>query len=133
MTCRNTREIIESCLNNHLACLEVVMEENVTLAIIGGSGLYNMPGLEIPREHHISTPFGSPSAPIVVGSLEGQRVAFLARHGLGHHLMPGEVPYRANIYALKLLGAERIVSISACGSLREEYAPRSDRDPRSGL
>jgi 5'-methylthioadenosine phosphorylase len=99
------------------------MEENVALAIIGGSGLYNMAGLENPREHHISTPFGNPSAPIVVGSLEGQRVAFLARHGIGHHLTPGEVPYRSNIYALKSLGAERIVSVSACGSLREEYAP----------
>ena len=103
--------------------LEVVMEDNVTLAIIGGSGLYNMPGLEDPREHPIQTPFGNPSAPIVVGTLEGQRVAFLARHGIGHHILPTEVPYRANIYALKSLGVERIVSISACGSLREDYAP----------
>jgi 5'-methylthioadenosine phosphorylase len=99
------------------------MEENVTLAIIGGSGLYNMPGLENPREHNINTSFGKPSAPIVVGMLEGQRIAFLARHGIGHHITPSEVPYRANIYALKSLGVERIVSISACGSLREDYAP----------
>ncbi|HEU0296230.1 MAG TPA: S-methyl-5'-thioadenosine phosphorylase [Anaerolineales bacterium] len=99
------------------------MEETVTLAIIGGSGLYTMPGLESPREHNIHTPFGDPSAPIVVGTLEGQRIAFLARHGIGHHITPGEVPYRSNIYALKSLGVERAVSISACGSLREDYAP----------
>lgn len=99
------------------------MSEKVTLAIIGGSGLYNMPGLQNTQEHDLTTPFGKPSAPIVVGELEGQRVAFLARHGIGHHIMPGEVNYRANIYALKQLGAERVVSISACGSLREDYAP----------
>lgn len=99
------------------------MTEQVTLAIIGGSGLYEMPGLEDAHEYMIETPFGKPSAPIVVGTLEGQRVAFLARHGIGHHITPGEVPYRANIFALKSLGAERIVSISACGSLREEFAP----------
>jgi 5'-methylthioadenosine phosphorylase len=99
------------------------MSEKVTLAIIGGSGLYNMPGLQNTQEYDITTPFGKPSAPIVVGELEGQRVAFLARHGIGHHIMPGEVNYRANIFALKQLGAERVVSISACGSLREDYAP----------
>jgi 5'-methylthioadenosine phosphorylase len=99
------------------------MNEKVTLAIIGGSGLYNMPGLQNTQEHDVTTPFGKPSAPIVVGELEGQRVAFLARHGIGHHIMPGEINYRANIYALKQLGAERVVSISACGSLREDYAP----------
>jgi 5'-methylthioadenosine phosphorylase len=99
------------------------MEESVTLAIIGGSGLYNMSGLENPREHNIHTPFGDPSAPIVVGMLEGQRIGFLARHGIGHHITPTEVPYRANIYALKSLGVERIVSISACGSLQEEFVP----------
>jgi 5'-methylthioadenosine phosphorylase len=94
----------------------------VTLAIIGGSGLYNMSGLQNTQEYDVTTPFGKPSAPIVVGELEGQRVAFLARHGIGHHIMPGEINYRANIYALKQLGAERVVSISACGSLREDYA-----------
>ena len=99
------------------------MAEHVTLAVIGGSGLYEMPGLQETREHHIDTPFGKTSAPVVVGTLEGERVAFLARHGIGHHLTPGEVPYRANIYALKSLGVERIVSISACGSLQEEFAP----------
>ena len=99
------------------------MSEHVALAMIGGSGLYEMAGLSDTREHQIDTPFGRTSAPIIGGMLEGQRVAFLARHGLGHHLTPSEVPYRANIYALKSLGVERIVSISACGSLQEEYAP----------
>jgi 5'-methylthioadenosine phosphorylase len=99
------------------------MEEKTTLAIIGGSGLYSMPGLQDAQEYDLDTPFGKPSAPIVVGMLENQRVAFLARHGIGHHITPTEVNYRANIYALKSLGTERIVSISACGSLREDYAP----------
>jgi 5'-methylthioadenosine phosphorylase len=99
------------------------MTEQVTLAIIGGSGLYSMPGLEAAREYNIDTPFGKTSAPIIVGTLENLRVAFLARHGLGHHITPSEVPYRANIYALKSLGVQRIVSISACGSLKEELAP----------
>jgi len=99
------------------------MTEHVTLAIIGGSGLYAMAGLNDALECKIDTPFGNTSAPIVVGTLEGQRVAFLARHGIGHHITPSEVPYRANIYALKSLGVQRIVSISACGSLQEEFAP----------
>ncbi len=99
------------------------MTEKVSLAIIGGSGLYQMPGLLNTKEHILDTPFGSPSAPIVVGTLENTRVAFLARHGKGHHLTPTEVPYRANIFALKMLGVERVISISACGSLREDYAP----------
>ena len=94
-----------------------------TLAVIGGSGLYSMPGLTEARELDLDTPFGKPSAPIVVGSLEGQKIAFLARHGIGHHISPSEINYRANIYALKSLGVERVVSISACGSLREEFAP----------
>ncbi len=99
------------------------MSETVSLAVIGGSGLYSMSGLQGSREHDLDTPFGKPSAPIVVGTLEGQRVAFLARHGLGHHISPSEVNYRANIYALKSLGATQIISVSACGSLREDYAP----------
>ena len=99
------------------------MIENVSIAIIGGSGLYNISGLEDTKEHNIDTPFGKTSAPIVVGTLDGIRVAFLARHGIGHHITPTEVPYRANIYALKSLGVERVISISACGSLREDYAP----------
>jgi 5'-methylthioadenosine phosphorylase len=99
------------------------MPEKLVLGIIGGSGLYNMSGLTDTQENDLDTPFGKPSAPIVVGTLEGQRVAFLARHGFGHTLTPSEVPYRANIYALKALGVERIVSINACGSLRQDYAP----------
>lgn len=99
------------------------MNEPISLAIIGGSGLYTMPGLQEPREHIIDTPFGKTSAPIISGTLEGKRIAFLARHGIGHHLTPTEVPYRANIYALKSLGVEWILSISACGSLKEEFAP----------
>jgi len=99
------------------------MNEQIAFAVIGGSGLYGMNGLTDTQEQHIETPFGKPSSPIVVGTLEGQRVAFLARHGVGHFISPTEVNYRANIYALKSLGATRIVSISACGSLREDYAP----------
>lgn len=92
-------------------------------AVIGGSGLYDMPGLENIQKHDLTTPFGKPSAPVVVGTLEGKSVAFLARHGIGHHISPTEVNYQANIYALKSLGVTRIISVSACGSLREDYAP----------
>jgi 5'-methylthioadenosine phosphorylase len=99
------------------------MTENLAFAVIGGSGLYHMQGLENTREHNIETPFGKPSSPIVTGTLEGKRVAFLARHGIGHFISPSEVNYRANIYALKSLGAKQIISVSACGSLREDYAP----------
>jgi 5'-methylthioadenosine phosphorylase len=99
------------------------MPDKITLAIIGGSGLYNMAGLNNIEEKHISTPFGPPSDPVVVGDLGGHRVAFLARHGRGHRFTPSEVNYRANIYTLKMLGVERIISVSACGSLREDYAP----------
>ena len=93
------------------------------LGIIGGSGLYDMAGLSEVVEHDVTTPFGKPSDPVVVGVLAGQRVAFLARHGRGHRFTPSEVNYRANIYALKMLGVERVVAVSACGSLREDYAP----------
>jgi 5'-methylthioadenosine phosphorylase len=99
------------------------MSSHPVLAVIGGSGLYEMPGLEEALEHELTTPFGKPSAPIVVGTLEGQRVAFLARHGVGHHISPSEINYRANLYALKSLGVERLLGVSACGSLREDYAP----------
>ena len=99
------------------------MENIAALGVIGGSGLYAMEGLSEVREHALETPFGLPSDPIITGMLSGQRVAFLARHGRGHRFNPSEVNYRANIYALKLLGVKRIVSISACGSLREDYAP----------
>lgn len=97
---------------------------SIELAVIGGSGVYDIEALTDIQEHDISTPFGNPSDTIVVGTLAGQRVAFLPRHGRGHRLTPSEVPYRANIYALKRLGVQRIISISACGSLKEEYAPR---------
>ncbi len=94
-----------------------------SIAIIGGSGLYSMPDLENVQEIELETPFGEPSSPIVVGSLDGKWVAFLARHGIGHRYNPSEVNYQANIYALKSLGVEKIVSVTACGSLREDYAP----------
>jgi 5'-methylthioadenosine phosphorylase len=93
------------------------------IGIIGGSGLYTMPGLTRVREVRVTTPFGKPSDSFVLGELEGRKVAFLARHGRGHLLLPTEVPYRANIYGLKKLGVERIISVSAVGSLREEYKP----------
>ena len=93
------------------------------IGIIGGSGLYSMPGLTRVREVRVTTPFGRPSDAYVLGELEGRKVAFLARHSRGHLLLPTEVPYRANIYGLKKLGVERIISVSAVGSLREEYKP----------
>jgi 5'-methylthioadenosine phosphorylase len=99
------------------------MVDNPVLAVIGGSGLYQMDAIKDVVTRDVDTPFGRPSSPIVIGTLSGKRVAFLARHGLGHFISPSEVNYRANIYALKMLGAKRIVSISACGSLREDYAP----------
>jgi len=99
------------------------MSDAPTLAVIGGSGLYAMAGLTDTEEHDLDTPFGKPSDPIVVGTLAGQRVAFVARHGRGHRFSPTEVNYRANIFALKLLGVERVLAVSACGSLREDYAP----------
>jgi len=98
-------------------------KDTIRLAVIGGSGLYQMPQLSDIKQYHIDTPFGAPSDTIMVGSLEGIRIAFLPRHGQGHIFLPSEVPYRANIYALKKLGVERIISVSACGSLREDYAP----------
>ena len=93
------------------------------IGIIGGSGLYQMPELKDIEEIEVETPFGSPSDAFVIGTLENERVAFLPRHGKGHRFTPTEVPYRANIYALKLLGVERILSASAVGSLQEKYAP----------
>jgi 5'-methylthioadenosine phosphorylase len=97
--------------------------ESPTLAIIGGSGLYHIEGLENPVSMEVKTPFGMPSSPIMLGTLAGKRVAFLARHGIGHFISPSEVNYRANIYALKSIGVHHIVSISACGSLRDDFAP----------
>ncbi len=94
-----------------------------TVGIIGGSGLYSMVGLTDTREVRMKTPFGEPSDAIVLGILEGKRVAFLARHGHGHRILPGEINYRANIYAMKLLGVERLISVSAVGSLQEDLRP----------
>jgi 5'-methylthioadenosine phosphorylase len=94
-----------------------------SIGIIGGSGLYAMNGLTETREIRVKTPFGDPSDAIVLGTLEGKRVAFLARHGRGHRILPGEINFRANVYAMKLLGVERIISVSAVGSLKEDLAP----------
>jgi 5'-methylthioadenosine phosphorylase len=96
----------------------------VKLAVIGGSGVYDIEALTDIEEQQIYTPFGDPSDTIVTGTLSGTRIAFLPRHGRGHRLTPTEVPYRANIWALKSLGVERIISISACGSMKERYEPR---------
>jgi len=97
--------------------------ENVHIGIIGGSGLYQMPELENVREQVVETPFGKPSDAFIIGELDGVTVAFLPRHARGHKFTPTEVPYRANIYAMKLLGVEYILSVSAVGSLQEQYAP----------
>ncbi len=99
------------------------MDETVNIGVIGGSGLYKMPEISDKITHVIPTPFGNPSSEIVVGTLRGKRVAFLARHGAGHIYTPSTVPYRANIYALKMLGVKYIIAANACGSLREDYAP----------
>ncbi|HEV2706397.1 MAG TPA: S-methyl-5'-thioadenosine phosphorylase [Pyrinomonadaceae bacterium] len=93
------------------------------IGIIGGSGLYQMPELKDIEEVRVETPFGDPSDAFIMGTLEGVRVAFLPRHGRGHRILPTELPFRANIYAMKLLGVERILSASAVGSLQEQYAP----------
>jgi 5'-methylthioadenosine phosphorylase len=97
----------------------------VKLAVIGGSGVYDMEALTDIEERRVATPFGNPSDAIIIGTLSGKRIAFLPRHGRGHRLTPTEVPYRANIWALKSLGVERIISISACGSMKDTYAPRN--------
>ena len=99
------------------------MTDSPALGVIGGSGLYNMAGLQGAETVEVDTPFGKPSAPVVIGTLAGKRVAFLARHGIGHTISPTEVNYRANIYAMKQLGIRKLISISACGSLRADYAP----------
>jgi 5'-methylthioadenosine phosphorylase len=99
------------------------MTDTTQIAVIGGSGLYQMQGLSDVEERHVSTPFGAPSDALITGTLSDVRVAFLPRHGRGHRLTPGEVPYRANIYALKSLGVKHVISVSACGSLREHLHP----------
>ena len=97
--------------------------ESIKTAVIGGSGLYNMPAITDVASVEVDTPFGKPSGAIRIGSLSGKRVAFLARHGEGHALSPSTLPYRANIYALKTLGVRFIIAVNAVGSLREDYAP----------
>jgi len=99
------------------------VREAIKLGIIGGSGLYGMPGLAETREVRVATPFGKPSDAYLVGTLAGKRVAFLARHGRGHRILPTELNFRANLYGFKKLGVERILSVSAVGSLKEEYKP----------
>jgi 5'-methylthioadenosine phosphorylase len=97
--------------------------EPIKIGIIGGSGLYTMPGLTDTREVRLKTPFGDPSDAVVAGTLEGRRVVFLARHGRGHRFSPSEINYRANICALKMLGVEQVISASAVGSLRDDLPP----------
>ncbi|HEV2199556.1 MAG TPA: S-methyl-5'-thioadenosine phosphorylase [Bryobacteraceae bacterium] len=96
---------------------------NPKIGVIGGSGLYSMPGFDAQEERAFETPWGAPSDPYVVGRLAGKEVAFLARHGRGHRIMPSELNFRANIYGFKALGVERILSLSAVGSLKEEHKP----------
>jgi 5'-methylthioadenosine phosphorylase len=97
--------------------------QQAEIGIIGGSGLYAMPGLTNIHEERVTTPFGDPSEAFILGDLEGRKVAFLARHGRGHRILPSELNFRANIYAMKKLGVERILSVSAVGSLKEEHKP----------
>ncbi len=99
------------------------MDKKATIGIIGGSGLYSMPGFAADEEMRLETPFGDPSDTYTVGQLEGKNVAFLARHGRGHRISPSELSFRANIYGMKMLGVERILSLSAVGSLKEEHEP----------
>lgn len=100
------------------------MKPKATVGVIGGSGLYDLPGLKGAKAVKVKTPFGNPSGPVVLGRLDGADCAFIARHGAGHVLLPGEINVRANIWALKSLGVERVVSVTAVGSLKEELAPK---------
>jgi len=97
---------------------------SVRCAVIGGSGIYEMEGIKIIKKFYPKTPFGYPSDQIIIGEYQGARCAFLPRHGVGHKFLPSEIPQRANFYALKLLGVEFVIALSACGSLKEELAPR---------
>src|SRR5438105_9404348 len=99
------------------------MNDTASIGIIGGSGLYQMEGLTILEERKIETPFGDPSDSYVIGEIDGVRVAFLSRHGRGHRLSPSELNYRANLFGFKVLGVHTILSASAVGSMKEEYAP----------
>jgi len=121
---------ILSCLGQVRRALQIRLRRRrgfglpeAEIGIIGGSGLYSMPGLTEVREERVPTPFGDASDSFILGSLEGRTVAFLARHGRGHRLLPSELNFRANIYAMKALGVERILSVSAVGSLKEEHKP----------
>src|SRR5437773_5926623 len=96
---------------------------DAAIGIIGGSGLYQMDGLDVVEERRVTTPFGDPSDPFVIGEIDGVRVAFLSRHGAGHRTLPSDINYRANIYAFKTLGVHTILSASAVGSMKEQYAP----------
>jgi 5'-methylthioadenosine phosphorylase len=98
--------------------------DSVRVAVIGGSGIYQIEGMQVLSTFYPSTPFGKPSDPITIGSYQNVRCAFLPRHGIGHRFLPSEIPQRANFYALKMLGVEQVIAISACGSLREELKPR---------
>lgn len=100
------------------------MKENVKIGVVGGSGLYEIEGLRSVRRVNVKTPFGDPSGPITIGELNGVECAFLPRHGIGHVLLPSEIPVKANIWALKSLGVERLIAVSAVGSLKEELPPR---------
>jgi 5'-methylthioadenosine phosphorylase len=101
----------------------MIMTENPVLAVLGGTGLYQYENFTDLETIEVDTPFGKPSSPVTIGTLAGKRVAFLARHGIGHIYTPTEVNYRANIFAIKSLGIRRVVAVSACGSLRDDYAP----------
>ncbi len=103
---------------------KTIEKTHASIGILGGTGLYEIDGIEDIREVRIRTPFGSPSDPFIIGTLAGRRVAFLARHGRGHRVLPAEVNYRANIFGLKKLGVERIISVNSVGSLREDIRPR---------
>jgi 5'-methylthioadenosine phosphorylase len=96
---------------------------DIRIGVVGGSGLYRMEGMAMLEERAVETPFGDPSGPFMVGELAGRRVAFLSRHGAGHRLSPSEINFRANVFAFKLLGVERLISVSAVGSMKEEYRP----------
>jgi 5'-methylthioadenosine phosphorylase len=106
-----------------VAAGEKSVEKKTFLGVIGGSGLYDLPGLSNIKEHSLSTPFGQPSDAVITGELNGRPIAFLPRHGKGHRFTPSEVNYRANIFALKSLGVTHVLSVSAVGSLQEQYAP----------
>ncbi len=96
---------------------------NIKIGVIGGSGVYKIEGIELIKEHKLHTPFGAPSSEIIEAKLNGTHFYFIPRHGKGHTLTPSEVNYRANIFALKELGVEYVISVSAVGSLKEEYPP----------